>query len=304
MGSNQTIRVNKNFRRLAIATITAGSIFFVQSAFAATATVDLGTSSTYAVLGGTSVTNIGATTFAGTAGSDLGVSPGTSITGEGPGADAITKEGVTNNANAAAGQAQIDLTAAYDDAAGRTPVTVPAGGTLGGLTLTTGIYKATSDFGLTGTLTLDAQDDPSAVFIFQTVAALTTATNSTVALINGAQACNVFWQIGSSATIETGSVFVGHVMALTSISAKTGATIDGSLLARNGAVTLDNNTITNDECAAVVTPSESPTPEQTGTETGGELPDTGETPWGIVAALGGATAIAIGTGVRSRKHRG
>lgn len=202
--------------------------------------VGLGTVDSFAVLGGSAVTNTGPSTING----DLGVSPGTSITGFPPG----TVNGAVHATDAVAGQAQSDLTTAYNDAAGRTPPTaVPAD--LGGLTLTSGVYKSGSSLGLTGTLTLDAQGDPNSVFVFQAGSDLTTATASRVNLINGAQPCNVFWQIGSSATLGTSSGFVGTLMALTSISLNDSVTLQGRALARNGAVTLINDTITAARCA-------------------------------------------------------
>lgn len=294
------------------ATLTAGSVLVATSAFGANqATVNLGTASTYAVLAGSTVTNTGATTFSGSAGGDLGLSPGTSITGAGPGANAITKTGTTHATDAAAAQAQLDLTTAYNDAAGRSVTSTPASGALGGLTLVSGTYNSASTLDLTGTLTLDAQGDPTAVWVFQAGSTLITASGSSVSLINGAQACNVFWQVGSSATLGTSSTLVGHVMALTSITATTGATIQGSLLARNGAVTLDTNTITNDTCASTATATPTPTPSAsastkatTKTKKGGKLPDTGETPWAAFALLGGVMAIAGGTALHRRKSHG
>jgi hypothetical protein len=139
--------------------------------------------------------------------------------------------------------AKDDLVIAYDDAAGRTPVsTVPT--ELGGTTLTAGVYDSLSGtFGITGTLTLDGEGDLNAVFIFKAASTLITESGSVVSLINGAHVCNVFWQVGSSATIKTSSTFVGTILALTSITVNTGATVDGRVLARNGAVTLDSNTI-------------------------------------------------------------
>ena len=150
--------------------------------------------------------------------------------------------GTIHSADTVATQAQADLTTAYNDAAGRSPVSTIAAG-LGGQTLVPGVYSGGA-LGLTGTLTLNAQGNPNAVFVFQAASTLITASTSTVALIGGANACNVFWQVGSSATLGTNSVFVGTVLALTSISADTGATVAGRLLARNAAVTLDSNTIT------------------------------------------------------------
>lgn len=311
------MQTKSSTRVISIATLTLGSMLFVSASQAAPqATVGLGTASTYAVLAGTTVTNTGATTFSGSAGSDLGLSPGSSITGEGPGADAITKTGTTHISDGAALQAKADLVTAYNDAAGRTPVTtVPT--ELGNTTLFTGTYNtASGELGVTGTLTLDAQGDPSAVWVFQAGSTLTTASASSVSLINGAQACNVFWQIGSSATLGTNSTLVGHVMALTSISATTGATVQGSLLARNGAVTLDTNTIINAPCAAATatptpsataTPAASATPAATATPvatttTGGKLPDTG-TNFALLVGVGIALVAGGAALLRVRKRR-
>jgi len=144
----------------------------------------------------------------------------------------------------AAAQAQIDLTTAYNDAAGRSVGAVTVAGNLGGQTLTPGLYKSTSSLEISsGDLTLDAQGDANAVFIFQMASTLTT-TSRQVILSGSAQAANVFWQVGSSATLGTTSVFKGNILAITSITLATGATLDGRALARNGAVTLDTNTIT------------------------------------------------------------
>jgi hypothetical protein len=217
---------------------------------AAEAPVGLGTAASFAVLGGQSVTNTGPSVISG----DVGVSPGSAISGFPPG---IVINGVFHATDAVAGQAQADLTTAYNDAAGRT-TTAALPPDAGGLTLESGVYTASSTLGLTGTLTLDAQDDPNAVFIFQVGSALTTASTSTVSLINGASPCNVYWQIGSSATLGTNSVFVGTVMALTSISATTGTSIQGRLLARNGSVTLDTNTISRPDCAPATTTTTTP----------------------------------------------
>ncbi len=225
---------------LAVAGLVATGLL-VSSAFAAQSSVGLGTAGSYAVLAGSTVTNTGPSTING----DLGVSPGTAVTGFPPG----TVHGSIHSADAVAAQAQSDLTTAYNDAASRKPA-VSVSGDLGGLTLTPGVYKASSSIGLTGTLTLDAQGDPSAVFIFQVGSTLTTASGSHVALINGAQACNVFWQIGSSATLGTSSVLSGDILALTSISVNNGVTVQGSALARNGAVTLNNDTISAAHCTS------------------------------------------------------
>lgn len=217
----------------------------VGGALAAQAPVGLGTADSFAVLAGSTVTNTGPSAVNG----DLGLSPGTAVTGFPPG----TVKGTIHAADAVAGQAQTDLTTAYNDAARRTPP-VSVSGDLAGLTLTPGVYKSASSLGLSGTLTLDAQGDPNAVFVFQAGSTLTTASRSHVNLINGAQSCNVFWQIGSSATLGTSSVFTGNILALTSISINNGVTVNGRALARNGAVTLNQDTITPAHCAAVAPP--------------------------------------------------
>ena len=209
------------------------------------APVNLGTTADYAVLAGSTVTSTGPTTVNG----NLGLSPGTSVTGFGPG---LMSGGVQNVANPAAVQAKSDLVSAYDNAAAQTPATPVAASTLGGLTLNAGVYSGGA-LDLTGTLTLDAQGDPGAVFIFQAASTLITASASQVKLINGASPCNVFWKVGSSATLGTTTSFKGTILALASITVTTGVTVDGRLLARNGAVTLDSNTITNSACGTPTT---------------------------------------------------
>ena len=244
---------------ITVAFIAVMSVFAIRqsNARAATAPVNLGTAATFAVLAGQTVTNTGPTIVNG----DLGVSPGTSITGFPPG----VVNGTIHSAGAAAAQAQLDLTAAYNDAATRTP-TGPLPAAIGGLTFTPGVYNAAAAVGLTGTVTLDGQNDPNAVFIFQIGSALTTASASVVNLINGARACNVFWQIGSSATLGTGSSFAGNILALTSITVTTGVTVNGRALARNAAVTLDTNSIIRPPNCAVG-PAPAPTPTATATAT-------------------------------------
>ncbi len=169
--------------------------------------------------------------------------------------------------DAVAAQAKVDLVTAYNDAAGRTPVTTVAT-ELGGQTLTAGVYNSASGtFQITGTLTLDAQGNPNATFIFQMASTLVTASASSVNVINGGTACNVYWQVGSSATLGTASTFRGTIMALTSISLTTGATIEGRALARNGAVTMDTNTITQAACQAPTTTTTTAAPATTTTTT-------------------------------------
>jgi hypothetical protein len=207
-------------------------------------TVHLGTSAQYAVLGASTVTNTGGSILNGS----LGVSPGTAITGFPPGH--VIPPGAINRTNAAAAKARADLTAAYISAAGR-PLSATTGANLANRHLVGGVYAGPSKgaLSLTGPLVLDGAGDPNSVFIFQTNSSLITASSSTVSLINGAQECNVFWQVGSSATLGTGSVFTGNIMALTSISVTSGVTVHGRALARNGAVTLDNDVFTRPTCA-------------------------------------------------------
>lgn len=231
----------------------------------------MGTAASFAVLGGTTVTNTGPSAISG----NLGVSPNTAVTGFPPGK---VIHGTIHSADAVAAQAQHDVTTAYNDAAGRSP-SATVGADLGGRTLAPGVYTGPT-LGLTGTLTLNAHGNPNAVFVFQAGSTLITASTSKVALVNGANACNVFWKVGSSATLGTHSVFVGTVLALTSVSAKTGASVKGRLLARNGAVTLDTNTITSTSCAAATTkatprPSSTTSGTGSGTGSGSGLPFTG-----------------------------
>ena len=214
-------------------------------------TVPLGTASPYAVLAGSTITNTGSSVVSG----DVGLSPGTEVTGFPPG----TVTGAVRTA-AAAAPAQSGLVTAYLDAAGRTPATVDA--QLGGQTLVPGVYhSAPGTFDITGTLTLDGQNTANAVFILQAASTLTTAAGapgnpgSQVVLIRGADPCNVFWQVGSSATLGTYSVFQGNILAFASISVNTLATVTGRLLARNGAVTLDTNSVTTPVCSVAPPPT-------------------------------------------------
>jgi hypothetical protein len=193
----------------------------------------------FSVLAGSAVTNTGSTVVSG----DVGVSPGTAVSGFPPG----LASGAIHTADGPATQAQTALTAAYVDAAGRSGSTSVAGD-LVGQTLTAGIYKSTSSLAISGDVTLDAHGNPDAVFIFQISSTLTTGSGSHVVLANGAKACNVFWQVGSSATLGTFSVFKGNILALTSITITTGVNLEGRALARNGAVTLDTDVITGCSC--------------------------------------------------------
>jgi len=199
------------------------------------AIVPLGTAATYGVLAGSTVTSTGATSITG----DLGVSPGTAVTGFPPG----TVSGTIHAGNASAAQAQSDLTVAYNDAAGQSTGAVSVSGDLTGLTLAPGLYTSTSSLAISGTLTLNAMGNSDATFILQMASTLTTAPGSQIILAGGAVAENVFWQVGTSATLGTNSVFKGTIMADQSITMNTGARLDGRALTRIGAVTLDANAI-------------------------------------------------------------
>jgi hypothetical protein len=243
--------------------VVLGAAVAVPTASAAQPPVGLGTAGSFAVLAGSTVTNTGPSVISGS----VGLSPGTAITGFPPG---IVNNGVQHKADAVALQAKSDLTTAYNSAAGRTPVTVESNPDLGGQNLAPGVYKGTSTLSLTGTLTLNGQNNANSVFIFQAGSTLITASSSVVQLVNGASWCNVFWQVGSSATLGTASTFVGTVMALTSASLTTGATVVGRVLARNGAVTLDTNTFSQPACATSSTTATTP-----GTTSGGNTPKGG-----------------------------
>jgi Ice-binding-like/Bacterial Ig-like domain (group 3) len=214
---------------------------------ATTPPVSLGSAAAFATLAGSTITNTGASTING----DLGLSPGTAVTGFPPG----QVNGARHEADSVAIQAKNDLVAAYNDVAGRpTTATVPV--ELGGTIKTPGVYNSPAGtFGITGTVTLDAQGDPNAVFIFKAASTLITASASGVNLINGARSCNVFWQVGSSATLGTYSILRGNVLALASITVTTGVTVDGRTLARDAAVTLDTDTITRPTCDQPAVPT-------------------------------------------------
>ena len=224
----------------------------------------LGAAQSFSVLGASTVTN--APTFTGAATQvwgDVGVSPGTAATG----LQGNQVGGTIHAGDQAAADAQVSLTSAYGQAAA-----LGASGTsqypeLGGLDLGPGVYNATSGMAVTGKLTLDGHGDPNAYWVFQAGTTLVTASSSEVSVVNG-NPCNVYWQVGSSATLGTGSRFIGTVMADQSISATTDATIEGRLLARNAAVTLDSNQITTPLCRltdASGTPIPTPTPTPTPT---------------------------------------
>lgn len=262
-----------------LASLGLASYFMLSAPALAASAPAVGTWQPFAVLGASAVTNTGSSVITG----ELGIWPNnaSSVTGFPPGTS-----GATHFADAVALGAQTALTAAYNNLAGQ-PVTVDLSGqNLGGLTLTAGVYNFSTSAQLTGTLTLNAQGDPNAIFIFKTGSTLTTASNAVVSVINSGNNCNVFWQVGSSATLGTGTTFAGNILALTSITLTTGANVSGRVLARNGAVTLDTNTVSIAACSLpplpTLTATTISTQASTGVQLGGAVFDT--------AALGGTGA--------------
>jgi hypothetical protein len=245
----------------------------------------LGTALNFTVLAGSTITNIGPTVITGS----LGIDPGSAVTGFPPGSVTGTK----HISDAVALQAKRGLITAYNDAANSPTTSDLTGKNLGGKNLKPGVYKFSSSAQLTGTLTLSG----NGVYIFKIGSTLTTASKSVVRLTGGAEGCSVFWQVGSSATLGTTSQLQGNLMALTSITMTTGASIrSGRAMARGGALTLDSNRIT---------PPAGPCTVASTTDTGAGVPDTGAATsalqgLGIALLIGGATAVGIG--VRRRRH--
>ena len=264
-------------RRTPLALIAAGVVMILTASAASAATAPrMGTTSDFSILAGAGITNTGPTVIHG----DVGSHETTSISGFGPGTGTI--HGENHAGDLVTQQAKRDLIVAYDDAAGA-PTTMAVGPELGGLELEPGVYTGGA-LEITGTLTLDTLGNPHSVFIFQAASTLEAMVDSEVVVLNGAIACNVFWQVTSSATLNTGADFIGNVLALTDIHARTGATVQGRLLARNGEVTLQSNTVGDEVCSAIdggtdPTPSTvvdtTPTTLATTTATG-----TGATPTG------------------------
>ena len=292
---------------IGIAVCFVFTLFLVAIPIAAKAApVNLATAQPFVVLGGAGVTNTGPSVLNG----DLGVTPGTSLSGFG--APAVVN-GATHADDAVAAQAQADLTTAYNVAAGQpiAPGNDLTGVDLGGLTLSPGAYGFSTSAQLTGQLTLDAHGDPSAQFVFVIGSTLTTASASSVILTNGASPCNVYWKIGSSATFGSGTAFEGNVLALTSISLNSGVTFLGCALARNGEVTLINDVLTLPQCATETSTTPTETAGGGGTTTstttsasttstvanggsgGGKKPGKGKSAKPSATKTGGGTATLV-----------
>lgn len=239
-------------------TVLLGATLLMPSQANAQTAPSLGTAVTFAVLGSTTVTNTGASVVNG----DLGVSPGTAVTGFPPGS--VTPPGTIHAADAVALQAQNDATAAYLTLASEPCTQNLTGQDLGGMTLTTGVYCFDTSAQLTGTLTLDAGGNAGAVFVFKMGSTLTTAGASSVLVTNGGVDCNVWWQVGSSATLGTTTAFAGNILALTSIALTTGANVSGRVLAQTGAVTMDTNIIGSTACVPPPRPALSLTKDDGG----------------------------------------
>jgi len=234
---SMALRVNGTKWILGGLVLAAAVRLACHQATAGEAPVPLGSAATFAVLAGAAVTSTGGTTVYG----DLGAGPGTAVDGFPPG----TVSGTLHAGDLVATQAEADLTTAYNAAAGRTLAFITVAGNIGGQTLVPGLYKSMSSLAISsGDLTLDAQGDANAVFIFQMASTLTTTAGRQVILSGGARAANVYWQVGSSATLGTATIFKGTIMAQISITLQTGATLHGRALARIGSVTLDANAIT------------------------------------------------------------
>jgi len=285
---------NKNKITATVIFVTTALIFSTTLVFAALTRVDLLTATNFAILGATAITSVPTSTIVG----NVGLSPAAGsnysgltsgqVTGTIYAVDASGPAGSVNNPGLLT-TAKNDLTTAYLDAAGRTPATVLVGSDnqLGGQTLTAGIYSFghASSANIVGTVTLDAQGDPNAVFIFQASSDFVTASGSVVNLINGAQPCNVFWQVTSSATLGTGSNFVGSILALVSVTDSGGSTVHGRLLARNGAVSINNTTVIVSTCSTTTTATSSASGASSSSAGGGAAPFCADIPDSVVAPI-------------------
>lgn len=291
---------------LAISMLTAG-----RTSAGGLMPVGLGLADPFAVLAGTpSIENTGLTVVTG----NLGIDPAAAVNGFG-GPPNGTVIGEIHADDTVAEAAKAALVTAYDDAAGRPATDTDA--TIGGRVLVSGVYNAGgATLDLTGTVTLDGQNDPTSVWIFQATSDLVTASSSVVALINGAQACNVFWQVTSSATLGSSSTFVGTILALTSITIGANVAINGRALARNGTVTMISDLINRPTCATAATATPAPAPAGTATPTGApgatgtpQLPNTaipeGTEPvssWPVFAIIGAVAGALVLRGAVTRRR--
>jgi hypothetical protein len=284
-----------HLRRAGLA-FAVGLVGMAAPAAAHASAVDLGTVGSFVALGGATVTNTGPSVLTG----DLGVAPGTALVGFGLPA---VVNGAVHDDDGVAAEAQLDLTTAYDVAAGQpvAPADDLTGQNLGNKVLTAGAYRFTSSAQLTGALTLDAQGDPNAQFVFEIGSALTTASASSVLMVNGASPCNVYWQVGTSAMLGSTTAFQGNLMALASISLDNGASVVGRVLARNGQISLINNVLSAGGCGAnsTPTPASATQPAAAGTPAAG-TPAAGPGTSAAPAVQRAAVATRKGTAVLRR----
>jgi len=283
---------------IAVALVVGTLASAPMAAAASPSPVGLGTAAPFAVLAGApAVTNSGPTTITG----DIGISPGSTVTGFPPG----TVSGTVHAADAVALQAKADLVTAYNDAAGRTPATTLAGDLIG-KTLVAGIYRAPGSVlaTTTGAVFLDGQDNPNAVWVFQITSSLVVPRFTALVLINGASSCNVFWQVAGSTTFEGNSGFVGTIMAQTSITIGSLVRLRGRALAQSGVVTMDNDQITSSCFVGGRSPTATPAPSSIpntatvpATPQGGRLP---VIPMLVASIIG---SLALGFGIRTHRIR-
>ena len=258
----------------AIALASTGLMLSMAPTSQAATFVSLGTADSFAILAGSAITNTGPTTVVG----DIGVFPTITYTGS----TSVTQTGTNHAGDAVTQAAKTDLVASYLAVAGQTPFTTVTAA-IAATTVVPGVYQSGSSLGFSGNVVLDAGGNPNAVFVFQAASTIDTASGTNITIINGGQACNVFYSVGSSATLGTGTHLVGNVIALTSITDNGGSVVNGRLLARNGAVTLNNTSVSKATCVvAVPTPTPTPTPVVTPTPTPTPVVSASPTPAPVV----------------------
>jgi Ice-binding-like len=278
--------VHRRKLRLGVACVAALGLLVAlpASAQGASAPVPLGAADSFVVLAHTTITNTGASMLDG----DIGLTPGSSITGMPP----LVLHGASHVGDTVAGDAQKALGAAFDNVAARKPAT-PIPNELGGSSLTPGVYSS-GVFTIDKTLTLNANHDPNAIFVFQSAATLEAGAGSHVRLINGASPCNVFWLVRSSATLQTTADFSGNILALTDIHLRTGARVQGRALAETGAVTLDSNTISNSSCRPAPVSSAVPSAQVVSVPKGAVRTGDGSTSGGSTSGGSDTAALLVG----------